>query len=67
MGRKWRSIMKLSTRYQARGIFHRVRGAFREIAGRACSNSTLGARGKLEKVAGKVQWKIGKVQGFCGL
>jgi len=59
--------MKLSTKFQARGIFHRVRGTFREIAGSVCSNSTLGAKGKLERVAGKVQWKIGKVQGFCGL
>jgi uncharacterized protein YjbJ (UPF0337 family) len=59
--------MKLSTRYQARGIFHRVRGTVREIAGRVCSNSSLGARGKLERVTGQVQWRIGKVQGFCGL
>lgn len=59
--------MKLSTRYQARGIFHRVRGTVREMAGKVCSNTTLGAKGKLEKVAGKVQWKIGKVQGLCGL
>jgi len=59
--------MKLSTRYQTRGIFHRVRGAVREMAGKVCSNTTLRAKGKLEKVAGKVQWKIGKVQGLCGL
>jgi len=59
--------MKLSTKYQARGIFHRVRGTVREVAGKVCSNTTLGAKGKLEKVAGKVQGKIGKVQGFCGL
>ncbi|GFE60469.1 CsbD family protein [Geobacter sp. AOG2] len=59
--------MKLSTKFQARGLFHRVRGTVREITGKVCSNTMLGTRGKLEKVAGKVQWKIGKVQGFCGL
>jgi uncharacterized protein YjbJ (UPF0337 family) len=59
--------MKLSTRFQARGLFHRIRGTVREMAGRVCSNSTLGASGRLERVAGKVQGKIGKVQGFCGL
>jgi len=58
--------MKISTRYQARGLFHRVRGTVRQAAGKVCSNTTLGAKGRLEKIAGKVQWKIGKVQGFCG-
>ena len=59
--------MKLSTKYQAWGIFHSVRGTMRMFAGRVCSNSSLGTRGRLERVAGKVQWRIGKVQGFCGL
>lgn len=58
--------MKLSTKYRARGIFHGVRGTLKVIAGRVCANTTLGANGKLERIAGKVQWKIGKVQGFCG-
>lgn len=59
--------MKLSTRFLARGIFHRVRGTIRQTAGKVCSNTMLEARGKFEKVGGKIQWKIGKIQGFCGL
>jgi len=59
--------MKLSTRYQAKGIFRVVRGTVREIAGKISSNSTLGVKGKFERFAGKVQWKIGKAQGMCGL
>jgi uncharacterized protein YjbJ (UPF0337 family) len=59
--------MKLSTRYQAKGIVRIIRGTAKEIAGNISSNSTLGFKGRFERLAGKVQWKIGKAQGFCGL
>lgn len=59
--------MKLSTRYQAKGMFRIVRGAVKEIAGKVSSNTRLGVKGKCERIAGKVQWKIGKVQGLVGL
>lgn len=59
--------MKLSTRYQAKGIFRVVRGAVKEIAGKISSNTTLGVKGKFERFAGKIQWKIGKAQGMVGL
>ena len=59
--------MKLSTRYQAKGVFRVVRGTVKEIAGKISSNTTLGVKGKFERFTGKVQWKIGKVQGICGL
>ena len=59
--------MKLSTRYQAKGIFSVAKGAVKEIAGKITSNTTLGVKGKFEKFAGKVQWKIAKAQGFIGL
>jgi len=59
--------MKLSTRCQAKGIFRVVRGTVREMAGRISSNTTLGYRGRFERLAGRIQWRIGKVEGFCGL
>lgn len=59
--------MKLSTRYQARGIFHVVKGTAREFAGRISSNTMLGVKGKFERFTGNVQRKVGKAQGLCGL
>jgi len=59
--------MKLSTRYQVKGIFHEVRGTVKEFAGRISSNTTLGVKGKFERFAGKVQGKIGKTGGAFGL
>ena len=59
--------MKLSTRYQAKGMFRVVKGTIKEIAGKISSNTTLGVKGKFERFAGKVQRKIGKAQGLCGL
>jgi uncharacterized protein YjbJ (UPF0337 family) len=59
--------MKLSTRYQATGAFHVMRGTVKEFVGRLCANRKLGARGKFEKVMGRAQGKIGKVQGVFGL
>jgi len=58
--------MKLSTRYQAKGMFRIVKGTIKEIAGKISSNTTLGVKGKLERFAGNVQRKIGKAQGLCG-
>lgn len=59
--------MKLSTRYQAKGVFHVVKGTIRETAGRISSNTTLGVKGKFERFAGRIQWRIGKAQGVFGL
>jgi uncharacterized protein YjbJ (UPF0337 family) len=58
--------MKLSTRYQAKGMFRVVRGTVKEIAGKISSKTTLGVKGKFERFAGKVQRKIGKAQGLFG-
>ena len=58
--------MKLSTRYQAKGMFRVVKGTVKEIAGKISSNTTLGVKGKFERFAGNVQRKIGKAQGLLG-
>ena len=59
--------MKLSTKYQARGLFHQAKGTVKEFAGRIGSNSTLRFKGTFERFAGKTQCNIGKAQGFFGL
>jgi uncharacterized protein YjbJ (UPF0337 family) len=58
--------MKLSTRYQAKGMFHIVRGTVKNISGKITSNTTLGVRGKIERLTGKVQCKISKTQRVFG-
>ena len=59
--------MKISTRYRLTGIFHEVRGTVRGIIGRISSNRMLGAKGNLERITGKLQYRVGKVQGAMGL
>ena len=58
--------MKSSTRDQAEGKFHKVKGELKEIAGKVGMNSELEAEGKDEKIAGKVQKKIGQVKEVLG-
>ena len=59
--------MKLSTRFQARGIFRIARGTVKGVAARITANRSLGTSGKFDKVAGRIQYRIGKVQGAIGL
>ena len=58
--------MKSSTKDQAEGKFHKVKGNLREIAGKLSMKSKLEAEGKDEKIAGKVQEKIGQVENVLG-
>lgn len=58
--------MRASTKWMAKGMFHEVRGTAKKIVGSLLSNRTLGAKGKFEQITGKVQRKIGKVEGMCG-
>ena len=58
--------MRASTKRKAKGVFHAVRGTAKKIVGAMIANRTLGAKGKLERVSGKVQLKIGKAQALCG-
>jgi uncharacterized protein YjbJ (UPF0337 family) len=56
------ATMKESTKDQAEGKFHEVKGKIKEVAGKLSDNPELEAQGKGEKLAGKVQDKIGKVE-----
>jgi uncharacterized protein YjbJ (UPF0337 family) len=61
-----RNIMKSSTRDEAEGKLHQVKGKIKEIAGKLSDNQELEAEGTGEKIAGKVQEKIGQVKKVVG-
>jgi len=54
--------MKASTKGQTAGKFHEVKGKVKEMAGHLTNNPDLEADGIAEKLAGKVQDKIGQVE-----
>jgi len=54
--------MKDSTKDKAQGTVHEVKGAIKEKVGHAVGNPRLEEEGANEKVAGKVQKKIGDVE-----
>jgi uncharacterized protein YjbJ (UPF0337 family) len=54
--------MKDSTKDQAEGTLHEVKGKVKEQVGRATKNPNLVEDGQDEKVAGKVQKKVGQVE-----
>ena len=58
--------MKSSTNDQAEGKFHKVKGNVKEVAWKLSDNDELEAEGTDEKIAGKVQEKIGEVKKVLG-
>jgi len=58
--------MKQSTKDTAKGALHAVKGTLKEAVGRATNNSDLAAEGQGEKIAGKIQKKIGQVEKVLG-
>jgi uncharacterized protein YjbJ (UPF0337 family) len=58
--------MKPSTRDQAKGKFHEVKGKIKEKAGRATKNLSLEIEGQDENQAGIVQKKVGQVEKVFG-
>ena len=54
--------MKQSSRDQAEGKLHEVKGKVKEKVGRTTNNPNLEDEGTDEKVAGKVQKKVGQVE-----
>jgi len=61
-----RNIMKSSTRDEAEGKLHQVKGKIKEVAGKLSDNPELEAEGTDEKIAGKGQEKIGQVKKVVG-
>lgn len=58
--------MKSSIRDKAEGTFHEMKGKLKEVAGKMTDNPKLHAKGTVEKIAGKVQNKIGQVKQVLG-
>ena len=58
--------MKSSIRDKAEGTFHEVKGNVKAIVGKITDNPKLEATGKVEKIAGKVQGKVGQIKKVCG-
>ena len=58
--------MKSSTKDQAEGTFHQMKGKIKDVAGKLSDNPELEAEGAGEKIAGKVQEKIGQVKKVLG-
>jgi len=54
--------MKSSTKDTAKGTFHELKGKVKEVAGKLSDNPKLEGEGTGEKIAGKVQKKIGQVE-----
>jgi uncharacterized protein YjbJ (UPF0337 family) len=54
--------MKSSTKDQVVGKFHELKGTAKEIAGKLSDNPKLEGEGIGEKIAGKVQEKIGQIK-----
>lgn len=58
--------MNSSTRDKAEGMFHEIKGKARETAGKLTDNPKLQVKGTVEKVAGKIQTKVGQVKQVLG-
>jgi len=58
--------MKSSMKDKVKGAFHEAKGAVKAMAGEVTDNPKLEAQGKAEKIAGKVQGKIGQVKKVLG-
>ena len=58
--------MKSSNQDKAEGTFHEVKGKVKEVAGKLSDDPNLEAEGIGEKIAGKVQEKVGDVKKILG-
>lgn len=58
--------MKTSTKDRVEGKFHELKGKAKEVAGKISDNPKLQAEGTGEKIAGKIQDKIGQLNNKIG-
>jgi len=54
--------MKPSTKDQAEGTLHELKGKVKETVGHVVGNPKLEGEGQGEKIAGKVQKKVGQIE-----
>jgi uncharacterized protein YjbJ (UPF0337 family) len=55
-------MMTRSAKNKAEGIFHELKGTIKGRVGKLTNNRGLEAKGIVEKIAGKIQKKIGQVE-----
>lgn len=58
--------MKSSTKDNAEGKMHQVKGKVKETVGKIVKNRDLESEGKVENAEGKVQEKIGEIEKVAG-
>lgn len=58
--------MKSSTKHNAEGAMHQVKGKIKEVAGKVVGNENLEAEGKMENLHGKGQEKLAEVEKVLG-
>ncbi|HBG05522.1 MAG: CsbD family protein [Geobacteraceae bacterium GWC2_58_44] len=58
--------MESSTKDNAEGTMHQLKGKVKEVAGIISDNPKLEAEGTAERMAGKVQVKIGQFNKLIG-
>jgi uncharacterized protein YjbJ (UPF0337 family) len=58
--------MKTSTKDRVEGKFHELKGKAKEVAGKISDNPKLQAEGTGEKIAGKIQDKVGQLKNKIG-
>ena len=54
--------MKESTKDEVMGKAHEIKGAVKEAAGKVLGKKQLEAEGQGEKIAGKIQGAVGRVE-----
>lgn len=58
--------MKPSTKDQAQGKLHELKGKAKEAVGRLTNDPDLEAEGTVEKTVGKTQKKVGQIEKVLG-
>jgi uncharacterized protein YjbJ (UPF0337 family) len=58
--------MKRSIKDKAKGAFREMKGRVKQAVGRAANKPRLEVEGQAERIGGKIQKKIGKVERILG-
>jgi len=54
--------VKQGLKDRIKGTFHDMKGTIKETAGKVTNNPDLAAEGQGEKLAGKIQKKVGQIE-----
>jgi uncharacterized protein YjbJ (UPF0337 family) len=56
------TAMRKSTKDQVEGRIHELKGSLKQTAGQIANNPRLATQGRVEKLGGKVQKKLGQLE-----